>query len=181
MVAIRGILPHGTNEKTGHQMIWFNFKRTCISNLCSNAKPAETFSPSTCPDYQCEFALYQQLTTVLTGIFAIQVQRTQMLVQPAELQASQPSCAVCCVSDCWQLGAAATRMVLLCGAHISLAASKRGGIWITLWLGTCSAGRGISEVTGLLVEISSGGCLKIFSICWITPILQTNTDNRGNY
>lgn len=45
-------------------MIWFNFKRTRIGSPCSSAKPAEAFSPSTYPDYQCEFALYQQLTTV---------------------------------------------------------------------------------------------------------------------
>lgn len=182
------ILPHGSYEKTGHQMIWLNFKRTCIDNPCSSAKSAEIFSPSTCPDYQCEFAQYQQLATVLTGVFAIQVQWSQMLIQPAVLQASQPSCAVWGVSDCWQLRAEASRVLLLCGAHTSLAASKQGAVLPLSWrhLDNSVAGhmycmQGDLRDRGLLPEISSGGCLKAFSIHWITPILQDDTENRGNY
>lgn len=43
------------------------------------------------------------------------------------LQASQPCCTACCVLACLQLRAAVSRVVLLCDAQTSLAASKQGG------------------------------------------------------
>lgn len=98
------ILPQGSYEQTGHQMIWFNFKRTCVGNPCSSAKPAETFSPSTCPDYQCEF---------LHCISSLPLCDWHICHSGTTIpNASQPSCAVCGVSDCWQLGAAVSRVVL---------------------------------------------------------------------
>lgn len=116
----------------------------------------------------------------VTGIFAIQVQRSQMLPSPPV------QCVACLTVGSW--GLQFPGWFFLWCSHLSCCIKARGqvclppeSIWITLWLGICTAGRRISEVRGLLPEISSGGCLKTFSIHWITPVLQDDTDNRGNY
>lgn len=136
-------------------MNWFNFKRTCVGNPCSNAKPAETFSPSTRTDYQCEFALYQQLTTV--RLVRLSFKQKDQECWFNLLYCRFPSPPVPCVVSAYLLKVYRNSVV----GHMQC--------------------RRISEVMGLLPEISSGGHLKTFSIHQITPILQDDTDNKGNY
>lgn len=169
-------------------MIWFHSQRTCIGNPSSSAKPAETFSPSKCPDHQCGFALYQQLTTVRLAYLTFRYKDPKCWFNLLCCMLPSPpvQCVVCLTDGSW--GLQLPQGSSLWCSHLTCHIKVRGqvclppeGIWITLWLGTCSAGRGISEVRGLLPEISSGGCLKTFFIHWITPILQDDTDNRGKY
>ena len=130
VLAIRSAyLPYASYEKTGHQMIWFHIKKTHTGYPCSSAKPAEWFPPSTCSDYQCEFALISSLP-LYDWYFChsgTKIPNDGSAYCWTTLQASQPRCTACCVLDCLQLRAAVSRVVLLCDVHISLAAWKQGG------------------------------------------------------
>lgn len=147
-------LPYASYEKTGHQIVWFNMKKMPTVNPRSQVTPAETFPPATSSDYQYEFALVPAACHCVTGIFAIQVQRSQMLFQPpVEPRCRLPSPPLQCVCvTLFAVRAAVSRVVLLCDAHTSLAASKRGG-------GCASLLKAAGESSQ-----RSGGCYQQFQV-----------------